>query len=204
LTDSEVALSDVRLLIDTKRTSLLLGRLVMRRLLGSVLLIAAVTLSPAASVAQHRAAGSSSFGAELNWSSDVDFGVGARAVFSLQSVVPKTPLDAIVSFDYFFPSAPASGSAHYWELNGNVAYRFRVPARSSFAPYAGGGLNIAHASASATGGGTTVSASDTKAGLNLMGGATFKMKSGKLTPFAEARGELGGGKTFILTGGVRF
>src|SRR2546422_6957228 len=36
--------------------------------------------------------------------------------------------------------------------------RFTVPARSSFRPYAGGGLNVAHASASATVGTTTVSA----------------------------------------------
>ena len=51
-------------------------------------------------------------------------------------------------------------------------------------------------------GGPTLS--DTKAGLNLLGGTTFKLKGSHLTPFAEARGELGGGKTFILTGGVRF
>src|SRR5438034_4152914 len=60
-----------------------------------------------------------------------------------------------------------------WEINGNVAYRFTVPARSSFRPYAGGGLNIAHASAGPSGG-TSVSA--TKAGLNLLGGTTFKLK----------------------------
>src|SRR5205807_601521 len=75
-----------------------------------------------------------------------------------------------------------------------------VPARRSLAPYGGGGLNIAHASASAG----TISTSATKAGLNLLGGTTFKLKGSHLTPFAEARGELGGGKTFILTGGVRF
>jgi opacity protein-like surface antigen len=186
----------------------------MRKLFGSALLLAAVTLIPAASVAQKQkrtvarpASGPArpvSFGAELNWSSDVDFGVGARGVFPLQSLFPKVPLDAIVSFDYFFPSQPAGGSAHYWEINGNVAYRFRVPQRSSFAPYAGGGLNIAHASASATVGTTTVSASDTKAGLNLLGGTTFKVRGSNLTPFVEAHGEIGGGKTFILTGGVRF
>ncbi len=39
--------------------------------------------------------------------------------------------------------------------------------------------------------------------LALLGGTTFKVK-GSITPFAEARGEIGGGKTFILTGGVRF
>jgi opacity protein-like surface antigen len=125
-------------------------------------------------------------------------------VFPLQSLLPKTPLDGIVSFDYFLPSAASGATAHYWEINGNVAYRFPVPQRSSFAPYAGGGLNIAHASASATVGATTVSASDTKAGLNLLGGTTFKMRGSNLTPFVEAHAEVGGGKTFIVTGGVRF
>src|SRR5437667_11763418 len=180
----------------------------MRPLIGSALLPGAVGLVPADVVAQRRPAARPAasraqrpqFAAELNWSSDVDLGIGARGVFPLQSLFPKTPLDGIVSFDYFFPSAPSGGSAHYWEINGNVAYRFRVPARSSLAPYGGGGLNIAHASASAG----TISTSATKAGLNLLGGTTFKLKGSHLTPFAEARGELGGGKTFILTGGVRF
>jgi opacity protein-like surface antigen len=112
---------------------------------------------------------------------------------------PRTPLDGIISFDYFFPSAPAGVSNHYWEINGDVAYRFTVPRSSSLAPYAGGGLNIVHASSSAG----TVSGSVTKVGLNLLGGTTFKVRA-SVTPFLEARGELGGGKTFILTGGVRF
>src|SRR5437899_3406896 len=180
----------------------------MRKLLGCAVLGALLfTTLPLSVVAQRRAAarpagGSAhpSFGPELNWSSDVDFGIGARGVFPLQSLFPKTPLDGIVSFDYFFPSAPSGVSLHYWEINGNVAYRFRVPARSSLGPYAGSGLNIAHASGSAGG----VSTSATKAGLNLLGGTTFKLKGSKLTPFVEGRGEVGGGKTFILTGGVRF
>ena len=180
----------------------------MRQLIGSALLLAAVALVPAELVAQRRAAARpaaaparrTQFAAELDWSSDYDVGIGARVVFGLQSLFPKTPLDGIVSFDYFFPSAPAGVSAHYWEINGNLAYRFTVPARSSFRPYAGGGLNIAHASASSGG----VSASDTKAGLNLLGGTTFKLKGSTLTPFVEGRGEIGGGKTFIITGGVRF
>ena len=180
----------------------------MRQLIGSALLLAAGALVPAELVAQRRAAARpaaaparrTQFAAELDWSSDYDVGIGARVVFGLQSLFPKTPLDGIVSFDYFFPSAPAGVSAHYWEINGNVAYRFSVPARSSFRPYAGSGLNIAHASASSGG----VSASDTKAGLNLLGGTTFKLKGSTLTPFVEGRGEIGGGKTFIITGGVRF
>src|SRR2546430_8979822 len=179
----------------------------MRKWIGSALCLAAVAFIPAELVAQRRpAAGPATraqrprFAAELNWSSDVDFGIGARGVFGLQSLFPKVPLDGSVSFDYFFPSVPAGISAHYWEINGNVAYRFRVPARSSLAPYGGGGLNIAHASVSVAG----VSGSDTKAGLNLVGGTTFKVKRSTLTPFVEGRGEIGGGKTFILTGGVRF
>src|SRR6059036_1585482 len=173
------------------RPSLFPGRLCMRQLIGSVLLLAAVGLAPAELAAQRRPAARSaasradrpSFGLQLNWSSDVDFGIGGRGVFPLQSLFPKTPLDGIVSFDYFFPSVPSGVSAHYWEINGNVAYRFRVPTRSALRPYAGGGLNIAHASAGPSGG-TSVSA--TKAGLNLLGGTTFKVK-GTITPFAEAR-----------------
>jgi hypothetical protein len=40
--------------------------------------------------------------------------------------------------------------------------------------------------------------------LNLLGGTTFKLKGSTLTPFVEGRGEIGGGKTFVLTGGIRF
>src|SRR6266849_4386947 len=88
-----------------------------------------------------------------------------------------------------------------WRLPPRVrVYRFRVPRGTSLGPYAGGGLNIAHASATAG----TVSGSATKAGLNLLGGTTFKLTGSNLTPFAEARGEIGGGKTFILTAGIRF
>src|SRR2546430_2936364 len=146
------------------------------------------TTPPLSAVAQRRAAarpagGSAhpSFGPELNWSSDVDFGIGARGVFPLQSLFPKTPLDGIVSFDYFFPSHPSGTSAHYWEINGNVAYRFTVPARSSFRPYAGGGLNVAHASATVTFAGQTASASDNQAGLDPLRRTTVQLQGKQLT-----------------------
>jgi opacity protein-like surface antigen len=180
----------------------------MRKWIGSVLLLAAVAFIPAELAAQRRPAARpapratqrTSFGLQLDWGSDSDFGIGGRAVFGLQSLFPKTPLDGIVSFDYYFPSgAPAGVSVHFWEINGNVAYRFRVPARNSLRPYAGGGLNIAHTSASAGG----VSGSNTDAGLNLLAGTTFKVK-GNLTPFAEFRGVVGNANQVVLTGGVRF
>lgn len=183
----------------------------MRKCIGGMLLVTALATSPALAAAQRRPAARPAaapaqrtrFAAELDWSSDVDFGIGARGVFPLESAFPGTPLDGIVSFDYFFPSvsnAPAGSSFHYWEINGDLAYRFRMERGSSLGPYAGGGLNIAHASSTVSG----VSGSATKAGLNLLGGTTFKLRGSNLTPFAEARGEVGGGKTFILTAGVRF
>src|SRR6266550_1835959 len=177
----------------------------MRKLIGSAMLVTVLATVPMLASAQRRPAARAaaprsqqhpSFGLQLDWGNDPNFGIGGRGVFPLGSLLPGTPLDGIVSFDYFFPG----NGVKYWEINGNVAYRFRVPARSSLRPYAGGGLNIAHASVSVAG----VSASDTKAGLNVLGGTTFKVKGSNLIPFAEARGELGGGKTFILTGGVRF
>ncbi len=183
----------------------------MRKCIGGVLLVTALATFPALAAAQRRPAARPAaapaqrarFAAELNWSSDVDFGIGARGVFPLESAFPGTPLDGIVSFDYFFPSvsnAPAGSSFHYWEINGGVAYRFHMERGSSLGPYAGGGLNIAHISSTVLG----VSSSTTKAGLNLLGGTTFKLTGSNLTPFAEARGEIGGGKTFILTAGIRF
>src|SRR2546426_8379223 len=74
------------------RPSLFPGRLCMRQLIGSVLLLAAVGLAPAELAAQRRPAARSaasradrpSFGLQLNWSSDVDFGIGGRGVFPLQ------------------------------------------------------------------------------------------------------------------------
>jgi len=174
----------------------------MRKLLGSALLLTVVALAPTDAAAQRRAAprptASSStkpsFGVQLDWGNDPNFGIGARGVFPLQSLFPKTPLDGVVSFDYFFPG----NNVKYWEINGNVVYRFSVPRSSSLGPYAGGGLNIAHASSS------VVAGSVTRAGLNLVGGTTIKVRGSHLLPFIEGRGEVGGGKTFILTGGVRF
>jgi hypothetical protein len=178
----------------------------MRQLIGSVLLLAAVGLGPAELAAQRRAAARPaakqrpSFGLQLNWGSDTDVGIGGRVVFGLKAIAPRTPIDGIVSFDYYFPSAPSGFDSNFWEINGNVAYRFTVPARSTIRPYAGGGLNIAHASAGPSGGS---SVSDTKPGLNLLAGTTFKVK-GTILPFAEFRGVIGDFNQVVLTGGVRF
>src|SRR5437016_10743314 len=125
------------------RPSLFPGRLCMRQLIGSVLLLAAVGLAPAELAAQRRPAARPaasradrpSFGLQLNWSSEVDFGIGGRGVLPLESLFPKTPLDCIVSLDYFFPSVPAGVSGDDLEINGNVAYLLILPTWSSFRPH---------------------------------------------------------------------
>jgi hypothetical protein len=178
----------------------------MRKFLSGIVFVALLVSVPALAQAQRRAAARrpapqqrASFGVQVDWGSDTDFGIGARVVFGLQSLFPKAPLDAHVGFDYFFPSSPAGFDVTYWEINGNVGYR--IPnVRGNLAPYVGGGLNIAHASASSGG----ISASDTRAGLNLLAGTTFGRAASKMKPFVEARVILSGGEQFVLTGGVRF
>lgn len=139
------------------------------------------------------------FGVQGSWGDDTDFGIGGRVAFSLRSMFPRTPLEAYATFDYFFPDEGAGVDLTYWEINGNVVYL--IPGvRGNIAPYVGGGLNIAHASREVLG----VSASDTDAGLNLMGGLKFKSRTSRVAPFVELRVELGGGEQFVLTGGVLF
>src|SRR5256712_8347341 len=89
----------------------------MRKLLGcavlGALLFTTLPLSVVAQRAAARPAGGSaqraSFGPELNWSSDVDFGIGARGGFPLHSLFPKNPPHGIRSFAYFLPS-PSPGA----------------------------------------------------------------------------------------------
>src|SRR5436309_12451516 len=148
----------------------------MRKLIGSAVLVTVLAIAPTLASAQRRPAARAaaprsqqhpSFGVQLDWGNDPNFGIGGRGVFPLQSLVPGTPLDGIVSFDYFFPG----NNVHYWEINGNLAYRFTVPRSSSLRPYAGGGLNVVHASNSGVSG-----SGITRAGLNLLGGTTFRLK----------------------------
>jgi outer membrane immunogenic protein len=179
----------------------------MRKCIGSALLLAVLATFPALGAAQRRATRAAparstqktQFGLQLDVGTETDFGIGGRAVFGLQSLFPGTPLDGIVSFDYYFPSHPSGTSAHFWEINGNLAYRFRMPRSSTLLPYAGGGLNIAHSSASAG----TLSASSTDPDLNILAGTTFRVR-GELTPFLEIRGVVGNANQVVFTGGVRF
>ncbi len=129
------------------------------------------------------------FGVEGCFGDDVDFGIGARLTTSLGYA---KGLGFIGSFDYFFPDFDID----YFEINGLVTYTFTVP-NSSFAPYAGGGVTLGHASAE------WADASDTEIMPSLLGGFKLETASG-LSPFFEFRIELSGYEQFVITGGVLF
>jgi hypothetical protein len=124
------------------------------------------------------------FAPQLNVGSKADFGLGGRVQVNLPDRLAVIPM-----FDWFFPGDDQT----YWELNGNLAYFFKVNT-NSVAPYAGGGLNIAYSSQGDT--------SHTDPGFNLLGGTLIG--SGPVHPFVEVRFELAGGEQFVLTGGVLF
>ncbi len=155
----------------------------MRRMLLAALVL---ILSPGVLQAQVNVGG------QLSLAEKTDFGIGARTTIDLS--VPSFPLEAIASFDYFFPDDKAGNDVTYWELNGSVAHGFPVSSRV-VKPYVGAGLSLAHTS-------SVLKGSNNDLALNILGGAKFTM--GNLNPFGELRIELGGLEQFVLTGGVMF
>ena len=140
------------------------------------------------------------FGVHANYAEDFDLGVGARAQSSLGNFMdadsPLAALTGVVSFDYYFPDC-GGADCSYLELNGNVQYPLDMG--ENFAPYVGGGLNVARMSfdfGEFAGG----DSSNTEIGLNALGGASFDL--GGFDVFAEAKIELGGGEQFVLTFGT--
>jgi hypothetical protein len=174
----------------------------MRKLLAAVAVAGLCGLTGTALSAQraraHAAPASSGssvrFGPQINFGTDIDFGIGGRAEFDLRKAF-NAPMFGVASFDYFFPG----NSVTYWEINADVFYNIPV-SHTTLRPYAGGGLDIAHTSVSILG----VTGSATNAGLNLGGGTKFEMRNSKITPYAEMRIELRTGGEFVLTGGILF
>jgi hypothetical protein len=131
------------------------------------------------------------FGFQVNYGDDSNFGVGGRIRHGLQSLFPNAPLSGIGSVDIYFP-----GQGITWlDLNYNVVYNFRPAGAPKLTPYAGAGLNLAHASGNG--------ASDTKLGINFMGGTEFR-STGRVTPFVELRISAGDAGQLVLTGGIKF
>jgi hypothetical protein len=156
----------------------------MRKLMIAAALAGAMGLAAQSAAAQARPV---TFGPELSWmSNSVGAGLGARVIYpGLGSALQVNGLEAYASFDYFFPS-----HATFWEINAGASYTVPVEGLRGFAPYVGGGLNVAHP-------GTT------SLGLNILGGGRFTI-SPKLHGFAEARLELRSGTPFVLCAGILF
>lgn len=132
------------------------------------------------------------FGGQLNFADDTDFGLGPRLAFDLEELGPRFQI--IGTWDIYFPDNDA---LDYWELNGNVVYRFRLPETEEVVPYGGAGLNVARADLDQPVGTET---SDTDLGLNFLGGAEFPLES--VTPFVELRVTAEGSEQFYVTGGL--
>jgi len=126
------------------------------------------------------------WGPEVSLGTDTDLGLGVRGEFDFSG----SALTIIASFDYYFPD----GSVDYWEINGNLIYNFDIASAPTVTPYAGGGLNIGHASSDGF--------SDTDPGLNLLGGVRFD--AGSIMPFVEAKFTIEGVEQFVVTGGILF
>src|SRR2546426_11817835 len=114
----------------------------MRKWIGSALLVAAVVFIPAQLVAQRRpaarpaprSADRPSFGLQLDWGNDPNFGIGGRGAFPLGSPLSGAPPDGLVGFRHFF----SRNRVEFSGVNGNVTDHFPLPARGSLRPPRGG------------------------------------------------------------------
>jgi hypothetical protein len=132
------------------------------------------------------------FGVQVNYGNDSEFGVGGRLRHSLQGLFPRAPLSGIASLDVYFP-----GNSVTWiEANYNVVYNFHPASAPKVTPYAGSGLNFVHVDVGP--------ASDSKLGINFLGGIEFRSASTRVTPFAELKVTAGGGDQLVVTGGIKF
>lgn len=156
-----------------------------------LMVVAAMALAAGTMVASPAAA-QVKFGTVLNWGDDADFGLGAKLNFGIGSITDRSDIEGQIAFDYFFPD-----SFDYWTITGNGIYSLKPS--GSVAPHLGAGLGLARASYSVG----TFNGSDTSLFLNLLGGLRFK-PIGNVTPFTEARIQLGDGSQLVLSGGVFF
>lgn len=135
-----------------------------------------------------------SFGVQGSYGTEVEaVGVGARANYNIPGA---EGFGLAGSFDYFLPDG-----YDYWEINANGTYSFATEG-GSMLPYVGAGLNYGNVSVSGQSGGVTFSASNSEAGLNVLGGLQFGGDGG-ITPYVEGRYGTAV-EQFVLTGGFLF
>lgn len=132
------------------------------------------------------------FGGQLNVADDTDFGLGPRVAVDFEELGPR--FQVIGTWDIYFPDEEG---LDYWELNGNLVYRFDLRETDAVVPYGGGGLNIARFDREGQPGGDV---DTTELGLNVLAGAEFPLTS--VTPFVELRVTAEGSEQLYLTGGI--
>ena len=124
-----------------------------------------------------------------------EFFIGADGRLSFASL----PVLINPAFDFYF----IEGDASFFQLSANVLYEFDIP-NPMVKPYVGGGIGLARFSVDTDNARLiqNIDATDTDAGLNLIGGATFS--AGTLKPFAQAQITFGDFDLFTITGGLLF
>jgi len=160
----------------------------MRKLLLAGVL-AGLILVPSAARAQL------SIGAQGNWGSKFDWGVGGRVTLDLSP--RRMPITLFGTYDYFWPSSPFGINREYWEMNFNAVYSQGVYGPQA-QTYVGLGLNVAHAKGTAVATGEVDET--TEYGLNIIGGSKYKL--GRLAPYFELRYTVEGSQQLVLTLGV--
>ena len=157
------------------------------------------------------------FGPRASVSDEADFGVGADVRWTFLRDDPRLALTA--SFDWFFPEDGDDDveeaieeleellggvelpfpeglfdtDTEYWEANLNLTWDFTTG--RPVVPYAGVGLNYAHARVTAFG----FEEDEGEVGANVLAGVRIRERF-----YVEAKREAGGGEMFVLTVGVRF
>ncbi len=137
---------------------------------------------------------------QASYAADAEaFGVGGGLGFPIQESKVGDGIRGQATFDWFVldkeVSGPVSTRPTYWEFNVNGTYE--LP--KTHGVYVGTGLNYINQTRD---GALYTYAGGTELGVNLIGG--FKLGRGQGAPFLQARYEIGGGKQWVITGGIEF
>jgi hypothetical protein len=137
-------------------------------------------------------------GGEGGWGDRYDWYVGGRATLDL---TPRDiPVAIIGNYNYFWPGDNILYDFDYWEVNINAAFMQRVygAAAGYAAAYFALGLNISDFSSTREE--TGAKTSDTRYGLNIIGGTKYKLS--RFAPFFEIGFTIDGSEQVKFTGGI--
>lgn len=132
------------------------------------------------------------FGGQGNFSSDHDFGLGARAELNIGTLTGDTGgyvarTRGFGSFDFYFPDG-----YDFWEVNLGLAVPLNVG--TGLSPYAGAAFNYGNGSVEGS------DESGSASGLAILAGLRFRFVG--LAAFGEARAVLSDADHVVATMGV--